>query len=94
MKNHFINIMMIAVTLSSCTTKTQQNPVSVYPANSPVAKYGALQVKGLQLCDKNENPVQLAGMSSMGLQWCADCYTRESIENLVKELEYQRVPCS
>ena len=82
MKKLFIGIIAMVVTFTSCGTKTQS---STYPANSPVAKYGALQVKGLQLSDKDGNPVQLAGMSSMGLQWCADCYTRESIENLVKE---------
>lgn len=92
MKKFFIGIMMLAVALASCGTKTQPTAADVklpsgntYPANSPVAKYGALHVKGLQLSDKDGNPVQLAGMSSMGLQWCADCYTRESIENLVKE---------
>ena len=86
MRKIFIYIITIIGMLSSCETKTQQNAANeTYPANSPVAKYGVLQVKGLQLSDKDGNPVQLAGMSSMGLQWSADCYTRESIENLVKE---------
>ena len=58
---------------------------AAYPENSPVAKYGRLQVKDLQLCDKDGNPVQLAGMSTMGWQWCGECYTRESIETMVKD---------
>jgi hypothetical protein len=53
-----------------------------YPEGSPVAKWGALQVKGLQLRDKNGNPVQLAGVSTMGWHWCGDCYNRESFEYL------------
>jgi endoglucanase len=36
---------------------------------TPVERYGALQVAGSKLCDKNGKPVQLCGMSSHGLQW-------------------------
>jgi len=80
MKKLFISFLILAVLFTSCGT--QQQFENTYPANSPVAKHGALQVKGLQLSDKDGNPIQLAGMSSMGLQWSANCYTRESIENL------------
>ena len=85
MKKLFLFITIIVVALASYGAKAQQGATSAYPANSPVAKYGALQVKGLQLSDKDGNPVQLAGMSSAGLQWFGNCYTRESIENLVKD---------
>jgi len=93
MKKLFIAIMMIAVALASCGTKSQPTVANIvtlpsgntYPANSPVAKHGALQVKGLQLSDQHGNPVQLAGMSTMGLQWFGNCYTRESIETLVND---------
>lgn len=54
-----------------------------YPEGSPVALHGALHVDGIQLCDSHNQPVQLAGFSTMGWQWCADCYTRESLKNLV-----------
>jgi endoglucanase len=37
-------------------------------ANLP-AKYGKLQVVGRHLCDSAGRPVQLRGMSTMGLQW-------------------------
>jgi aryl-phospho-beta-D-glucosidase BglC (GH1 family) len=50
--------------------------VSVFSSFAgPVDSYGNLQVKfsstynSMTLCDKNGNPVQLRGMSSMGLQW-------------------------
>ena len=85
MKKLFIGIMIVVAALTSCVTKTQQNTANEEKSISPVAKYGALQVKGLQLSDKDGNPIQLAGMSSAGLQWFPECYTRESIENLVKE---------
>lgn len=54
-----------------------------YPMGSPVAEHGSLKVNGLQLCDASGEPVQLAGFSTMGWQWCADCYTQESLMNLV-----------
>lgn len=56
-----------------------------YPAESPVAQYGSLKVVGNQLCDEAGNPVQLAGMSTHGWQWCPDCYSEESVEAMVKE---------
>ena len=34
----------------------------VYPADSSVNRYGKLQVKGVQLCDEDGNPVQLKGL--------------------------------
>ncbi len=56
-----------------------------YPSGSPVAQHGALKVNGLQLCDAAGKPVQLAGFSTMGWQWCENCYTEESIKNLVDD---------
>jgi len=86
---------IVLVLFTSCGKKAQQNTEKEnedvsktvtfsYPENSPVGRHGALQVLGLQLCDADGNPVQLAGMSTAGWQWCANCYTKESIENLVK----------
>lgn len=60
----------------------------VYPANSPVAKWGKLKVapndKGVRcLCDEKGNPVQLKGMSSHGLQWAGVAQiTEENIKAL------------
>lgn len=65
----------------------QQTPINTvkyeYPEGSAVATHGALKVDGLQLCDQSGKPVQLAGFSTMGWQWCADCYNEESIKNLI-----------
>ena len=36
---------------------------------TPVERYGALHIKGTNLCGADGNPVQLCGMSSHGLQW-------------------------
>ncbi|MCQ2216961.1 MAG: glycoside hydrolase family 5 protein [Paludibacteraceae bacterium] len=95
MKKIFIGALVAAtlgLSLSSCggcaskpESVTTVDNRSVYPENSPVAKHGRLQVKGNQLCDEAGEPVQLAGMSTMGWQWCGDCYSKESIETLAKE---------
>lgn len=91
MKKILIGALAVAsLCLCSCgggTTKPVEEEViySNYPENSPVAKFGKLQVKDLQLCDQDGNPVQLAGMSTMGWQWCGECYTQESIETLVND---------
>ena len=37
--------------------------------NTPVERYGALQVKGNRLADQNGNPIQLKGISTHGLSW-------------------------
>ena len=89
MKRLFFGALMLLAMLVSCgggdNNAKQKKNVSPYPVNSPVAKHGRLQVKDLQLCDKDGNPVQLAGMSTMGWQWCGDCYTKESIKTMVEE---------
>jgi len=48
-----------------------------------VAEHGKLTLNGVQLVDENNDTVQLMGMSSHGLHWFPDCYTKESIEYLV-----------
>ena len=38
-------------------------------AQTPFQKYGKLQLKGTQLCSSKQEPIQLKGMSTHGLQW-------------------------
>jgi endoglucanase len=47
--------------------------------------HGKLRVDGVQLVDSVGQPVQLMGMSSHGLHWFPDCYTKESIAHLVSQ---------
>ena len=46
--------------------------------------HGKLSLDGVHLVDESGERVQLMGMSSHGLQWFDDCYTKESISFLVK----------
>ena len=91
MKKIVFGVLAILACIASCTRTSKPvseqtiEETSLYPENSPVAKFGRLQVKDLQLCDEDGNPVQLAGMSTMGWQWCGECYTQESVETLVNE---------
>jgi len=46
--------------------------------------HGRLRLDGVQLVDEAGAPVQLMGMSSHGLHWFPDCYTKSSIQYLVE----------
>jgi hypothetical protein len=76
--------------LTACQKKAQKSGIEsevkafIYPAGSPVAIHGALHVNGIQLVDKNNQLVQLVGMSTIGWMWCKECYTKESITHLVE----------
>lgn len=47
----------------------QETEVMGMSGNTPVERYGALQVKGNRLTDRNGNQVQLKGISTHGLSW-------------------------
>jgi endoglucanase len=55
------------------------------PAGSPVAKNGKLHVCGTQLCNSANQPVQLRGMSTHGLQWFANCINDDSLDALAQD---------
>src|SRR4051812_45469765 len=54
-----------------------------YPAGSPVAINGKLQVIGTHLSNECGNPVQLRGMATHGVQWFQGCYTPASLDMMV-----------
>ncbi|BBN83804.1 hypothetical protein PA25_37890 [Pseudoalteromonas sp. A25] len=56
------------------------------PKKGAYSRYGKLNVCGTTLCDQNNQPVQLRGMSSHGLQWFGldKCLTRESLKVLAQ----------
>ncbi|MBC7387667.1 MAG: cellulase family glycosylhydrolase, partial [Opitutaceae bacterium] len=56
-----------------------------YPAGSPVALNGKLQVIGKYLRNECGNPVQLRGMASHGIQWFGNCLNSSSIDALAKD---------
>ncbi|WP_020405118.1 glycoside hydrolase family 5 protein [Hahella ganghwensis] len=56
-------------------------------AETPVEQHGQLHVCGTQLCDQNNQPVQLRGMSTHGIQWYGwgHCLTEKSLDVLADE---------
>jgi endoglucanase len=52
------------------------------PANSAVAKHGALKVKGANLVDKNGKKFQLYGMSTHGINWFPEYVNYDSFKTL------------
>jgi aryl-phospho-beta-D-glucosidase BglC (GH1 family) len=72
-------------TSSPTAQMTTAPPTSsaTYPTNTPVEQHGKLTLKGVQLVGEHQEPVQLLGMSSHGLHWFPDCYSKASIKYLV-----------
>jgi endoglucanase len=66
---------------------TSPPPTSPQPptGTTPVAINGPLRVCGVNLCNQYNQPIQLRGMSSHGLQWAGDCYNNASLDALVKD---------
>ena len=60
-------------------------PTDSYPANSPVAKHGKLQVSGKNMVDVNGNIVQLRGISTHGISWFPQCYNESAVDALVDD---------
>src|SRR5690349_14388181 len=59
--------------------------VSAPAADTPVARNGQLHVCGLKLCNQNNEPVQLRGMSTHGIQWYSSCIKTASLDALATD---------
>ncbi|TRX56127.1 cellulase family glycosylhydrolase [Fulvivirga sp. M361] len=57
--------------------------------NTPVEQNGQLKVCGTKLCNQYNNPIQLRGMSTHGIQWYGwdDCLTEASLDALAYDWE-------
>lgn len=55
------------------------------PIGSPVAINGKLHVCGTKLCNKDNEPIQLRGMSTHGLQWYRSCINDASLDALAND---------
>src|SRR5205807_4824637 len=52
---------------------------------APVASAGRLRVRGVRLCDRDGEPVQLRGMSTHGLQWYGRCVEDAALDALAHD---------
>ena len=73
-------LLALLVFLFAATTASAQ-----YPAGSPVAVNGKLRIVGSKLVNECDNPVQLKGMSSHGVQWFGNCINAGSVAALAKD---------
>lgn len=58
--------------------ETEESPVTV--SGSVVDTYGQLSINGSNVVDKNNNPVQLRGMSLFWSQWMGQFYTAGAVK--------------
>ncbi|MFN8076722.1 MAG: cellulase family glycosylhydrolase [Kineosporiaceae bacterium] len=68
-------------TTSPTTSTTTPRPTGT----TPVAVNGLLHVCGVNLCNQYDQPIQLRGMSTHGLQWFWQCYTDASLNALAND---------
>jgi endoglucanase len=55
------------------------------PGGTPVAINGQLHVCGTKLCNERNQPIQLRGMSTHGIQWYAQCVKAASLDALAND---------
>ena len=55
---------------------------SIVSSQTPVAKNGQITVKGTKMYNASGKVTQLKGLSSHGIQWYDNCYTKASLQSL------------
>jgi endoglucanase len=83
MKQLHCILLVCGLAILGCAA-TARGPMAVAQAALP-AKYGKLHVTGTHLCDSNGTPVQLRGMSTMGLQWSGEIVNDAAFAALAKD---------
>ncbi len=78
MKKWLSFIMLIVISIALIANST-----ILFGASNVVSQNGQLKISGGKLCNSNGTPIQLKGMSSMGLQWYP--FTYNTVTNLVND---------
>ena len=79
---------LLALAFAGCSSPRpvlEAYPAATAPANSPVARHGALAISGNRVVDQRGEPVTLRGMSLFWSQWAPQYYTRETVDWLVSD---------
>lgn len=90
MRSLTAGVLLAAATLLPNLPATAAEPIASAPnvslaADTPVSRNGQLHVCGLKLCNQNNQPVQLRGMSTHGIQWYASCVKKASLDALATD---------
>ncbi|GAB3932334.1 hypothetical protein GCM10029976_038110 [Kribbella albertanoniae] len=80
MRSLMAGVLLAAGALVPSVPATAAVPALV--ADTPVSRNGQLRVCGLKLCNQNNQPVQLRGMSTHGIQWYSSCIKTASLDAL------------
>ncbi|UVS78180.1 cellulase family glycosylhydrolase [Actinokineospora sp. UTMC 2448] len=76
---------LLALPLIALSIPVVSGAQAAETAATPVAANGQLRVCGVKLCNEQNRPVQLRGMSTHGIQWYADCVNDASIDALAHD---------
>ena len=85
------DLVLLALYTSACASASRPKlakpaMASAVPANVKLpVRYGKLQVVGTHLCDSSGKPIQLRGVSTMGLQWYGGILNDAAFEALKKD---------
>lgn len=81
-------LILFSLTLfSGCTGSPEMLTDTRETGESPVEAYGDLQVLDGKICAENGMPVQLKGMSTMGLQWYGEVVNPDAFDALTYDWE-------
>lgn len=74
-----------SVTSALESSGTEASSAVAAADNTPLAANGPLHVCGVNLCNQSDEPVQLRGASTHGLQWFDECYNTASLDALAND---------
>jgi endoglucanase len=65
--------------------KAPTRRVRAVATGMPLGSNGQLRVCGVHLCNQDDKPIQLRGMSTHGIQWFDKCFTKASLDALAED---------
>lgn len=83
---HLRALLATCATILCLTAASLSTQASASAADgTPVEINGQLHVCGVNLCNEQDNPIQLRGMSTHGIQWFDECYNDASLDALAND---------
>lgn len=82
-----IVMIIVGVVDAQNATENMNRHINTYTNNTSASYNGKLKVKDEKILNSNNEEIQLTGISSHGIQWFSELYTKENIEQLKNELD-------
>ncbi|WP_298503128.1 glycoside hydrolase family 5 protein [uncultured Maribacter sp.] len=84
-------VLVVFLIFISCkknnSSAMENDDIENVDSNSAVGTYGQLSVRGNKIVNKNNEPIQLRGMSLFWSQWMGQYYTKETVSWLKEDWE-------